>query len=111
MARYEHLPIYKQAMDLTVYVEKIVRNFSRYHKYTLGSELRGKSREIVELIIRANSATEQLSLLLELRQSLEALQVLIRICKEVRAFHSLNSFVHSSGLVVDLSRQNEGWIK
>ena len=111
MARYEHLPIYKQAMDLTVYVEKIVRNFSRYHKYTLGSELRGKSREVVELIIRANSATERLSLLLELRQRLEGLKVLIRICKEVRAFHSLNSFVHSSSLVVELSRQNEGWIK
>jgi len=26
MARYEHLPIYKKAMDLTVYLEKIVRN-------------------------------------------------------------------------------------
>jgi len=24
-------------MDLTIYVEKVVRNFSRYHKYTLGS--------------------------------------------------------------------------
>jgi hypothetical protein len=42
MARYEHLPIYKGAMDLTIYFEKIVRNFSRYHKYTLGSELRQK---------------------------------------------------------------------
>jgi hypothetical protein len=31
MARYEHLPIYKKAMDLAVYEEKIVRNFSRYH--------------------------------------------------------------------------------
>jgi len=35
MARYEHLPIYKKAMDLTIYFEKIVRNFSRYHKYAL----------------------------------------------------------------------------
>ncbi len=50
MARYEHLPIYKKAMDLTVYLEKIVRNFGRYHKYTLGSELRAKSREIVGVI-------------------------------------------------------------
>jgi hypothetical protein len=45
MARYEHLPIYKQAMDLTVYFEKIVKNFSRYNKYTLGSELRTVSRD------------------------------------------------------------------
>ena len=41
-------------MDLTIYFEKIVRNFTRYHKYTLGSELREKSREIVGLIIKAD---------------------------------------------------------
>ena len=111
MARYEHLPIYKKAMDLTIYFEKIVRNFSRYHKYTLGSELREKSREIVELIIKANSTKERLPLLLEMRQRLEGLKVLIRICKEVKGFHNFNSFVYSSNLVVDLSRQNEGWIK
>lgn len=38
MARYEHLPIYKTAMDLAIYLEKIVRNFSRYHAYTSGSD-------------------------------------------------------------------------
>jgi len=27
-------------MDLAVHMEQFVRNFSRYHKYTLGSELR-----------------------------------------------------------------------
>lgn len=111
MARYEHLPIYKKAMDLTIYFEKIVRNFSRYHKYTLGSELREKSREIVELIIRTNSTEKRLSLLLELRERLEGLKVLIRICKEVKAFNRFNSYVYASDLVVDLCRQNEGWIK
>ncbi|MGH2524304.1 MAG: four helix bundle protein [Anaerolineales bacterium] len=85
MARYEHLPIYKQAMDLTIYCEQIVRNFSRYHKYTLGSELRQKSRAVVELIIKANSTVERLALL-ELRERLEGLKVLIWICKAVKAF-------------------------
>ncbi len=47
MARYEHLPIYKKATALTIYCEKIVRSFSGYHKYTLGSESRGRSRGIV----------------------------------------------------------------
>jgi hypothetical protein len=111
VARYEHLPIYKRAMDLTIYFEKIVRNFSRYHKYTLGSELREKSREIVGLIIKANSTVERLPLLLELRERLEGLKVLLRICKEVRAFNDFNSYVYGSNLVVELSRQNEGWIK
>ena len=40
MARYEHLPIYKKALDVAVHFEKVVAGFSRYHKYTLGSELR-----------------------------------------------------------------------
>ena len=71
MARYEHLPIYKKAMDLAVYLEKIVRNFSRYHKYTFGTELRAKSREIVGVTIAANSRVEKLALLLELREKLE----------------------------------------
>ncbi len=37
MARDEHVPIYKTAMDLAVYLEQVARNFSRYHKYTLDS--------------------------------------------------------------------------
>jgi len=46
MARSEHLPIYKKAMEIALYFEQIVRNFSRYNKYTIGSDLRNKSREI-----------------------------------------------------------------
>jgi hypothetical protein len=34
-------------MDVAVHFEKVVAGFSRYHKYTLGTELRNKSREIV----------------------------------------------------------------
>lgn len=68
MARYEHLPIYKTAMDLAVYLEQVVRNFSCYHKYTLGSDLRQQSRELVTLIIRANSRREKGPVLEELRE-------------------------------------------
>lgn len=49
MARYEHLPIYKKALDVAVHFEKVAAGFSRYHKYTLGTELRNKSREVVTL--------------------------------------------------------------
>jgi hypothetical protein len=39
MAHYEHVQIYKTTMDLTVYLEQVVRNFSRDYTYTLGSDL------------------------------------------------------------------------
>ena len=111
MARYEHLPIYKTAMDLTVYLEQVVRNFSRYHKYTLGSELRQQSRELVTVILRANSRREKLPVLYELRERLEGLLVLLRIGKEVQVFQKCTVYGRAAELVVALSRQNEGWIK
>jgi hypothetical protein len=110
MARYEHLPIYKAAFDLTVYVEKIVRGFSRYHKYTLGTELRNRTREIVKLIVRANNSEEKLPILLVLREELEQLKLTTRLCKEVKAFHNFNSFQVAINQVIAISRQNEGWI-
>ncbi len=84
MARYEHLPIYKKAMDVAVYMEKVVAGFSRYHKYTLGTDLRNKSKEIVSLIVKANSTQNKLSILHDLRGELEALIILIRMSKGPR---------------------------
>ena len=53
MARYEHLPIYKAAMEMAVYLDGLVRQFSRYHKYTTGQDLRNLARDIIKLVILA----------------------------------------------------------
>lgn len=60
MAKYEHLPIYKQALDLAVYLEKTVSGFSRYHKYSLGMDLRRLAHRNINLIVKANSETDRL---------------------------------------------------
>jgi hypothetical protein len=111
MARYEHLPIYKKAMDVAVHFEKVAAGFSRYHKYTLGADLRNKSRQIVGQVIRANSTRDKLPQLLALREQLEELLVIIRIGKEVKAFKSFRSFQFIVEEVIAISRQNEGWIR
>ena len=111
MARYEHLPLYKTAMELTVYIETVVRTFSRYHKYTLGTDLRQQSRALVTVIIRANSRREKVPVLVDLRERVEAFQVLLRICKEVKAFAKFEAYAQAAQLAVALGRQNEGWIK
>ena len=82
MARYEHLSIYKAAFNLNLYFEQVVRNFSRYHKYPLGTELRNRAREVVRLIVRANNfqdeqADKKLETLQGLREELEQLKLAI----------------------------------
>ncbi len=111
MAHYESLPIYKQALDLTVWMEKTVREFPRYHKYTIGSELRQRTRRLVVLIARANVKKDRRGYLLEVRERLEELKIMIRICKELKVFKSFKSYEFAIRKVVEIARQNEGWIK
>ena len=59
MAQTEHLPIYKSTYDLCLYLEGVVHNFSRYHKYTLGADLRDGARRVLKLVVRANARRDK----------------------------------------------------
>jgi len=82
-----------------------------HHQYTHGSDLRNKAREVIKLIIRANNINEKEEALEELRVTIEEIKVIIRICKQVKAFNSFNSFETAINHVTDISRQAEGWLK
>ena len=111
MAQTEHLPIYKASYDLCLYLEQIVKNFSRYQKYALGADLRAGARKALALVVRANSRRDKVPVLLELREELEALKVLLRLSRDAKAFANFHSFEHAITQVVDIARQNEGWLK
>ena len=98
-------------MDMTIYFEQIVRHFARYHKYTIGSELRTLSRQVVLLIIKANNAQDKRPRLEELLEKLEEMKILIRIAKEVKAFNSFHSFEVSVRHLDSVTRQCAGWLK
>lgn len=94
-----------------MHFEKVVAGFSRYQKYTLGTELRNQSRAVVSAIVKANSEADKLPALLGLRDRLEELTLAVRLAKEVRAFKSFKSYQYAVEEVVSVSRQNEGWIR
>ena len=110
MARYEHLPIYKEAFDLALYFEKTVRSMSRYDKYTLGTDLRNLSRDVLKLIQRANSEEDRIGTLKEVRARVEELKAVLRLAREAGAIQRANSYEFAAGKVVNIGRQNEGWI-
>jgi hypothetical protein len=106
---YEKLPVYKKALDLNVYFEKVVKNFDRHHKYLIGADLRNLSRRVVILVSKANIRVTRTQYLAEAIERLEELKVVIRVCQELRVFKSARSFEFSSKAVIDLLKQCEGW--
>ena len=92
-------------------MENVVRNFSRYHKYSIGTDMRDLSKNLVTLIIKANSRKDKRRLLAELRDKSEEMKVNIMIGKEVKAFKSFKQFQHAAPLAVEISRQSQGWLR
>ncbi|WP_119289586.1 four helix bundle protein [Azohydromonas sediminis] len=114
MARHEHLPIYKAAFDVAVHIERVVAGFPRYHKYTLGTELRQGSRAVLQRVVRANNArtvAARAAELLQLREEIDALLLTMRVGKERKAFKSFAAYLHAVEQVGSVARQNEGWLR
>ena len=104
------LPIYKSALALAVYMEQIVRGFEKYHKYTIGVDLRQKSKELLFNIGHANLAENKIVALTKLRDSCEEMKMLIQLSKELQAFKSFKQFEHSSLLAVTVCKQAQAWL-
>ena len=108
--RYENLPIYKSSMEFCVYIETIVKSFDKYHKYTIGNDLREYSKELLFLIHRANIHEQKRDKLIVLRDKCEDMKMLIQLAKELKAFKSFKQFERSSKLLVDICKQSQAWL-
>jgi hypothetical protein len=97
MAQTEHLPIYKKSYDLCLHLEQVVRGFSRYHKYTLGADLREGARRVLKLIVRAKARRDKVPLLLDVREEVEQLKVVLRLSQDVKAFANFGAFEQAIG--------------
>ena len=53
MHHLNHLPIWRDANRLLLAIEQAVGQFSRYHKYSLGTDLRRQAMAVCRLILRA----------------------------------------------------------
>jgi hypothetical protein len=62
-------------------------------------------------VVRANARRDKTPVLLQLREELEELKVLLRLGQDVKAFPNFQSFEHAITLVVEIAKQNEGWLK
>jgi len=104
-------PIFRSALELCVYVETIVKGFDKYHKYTIGEDMRKFSKDILFIINRVSLSQDKLSVVTKLRDRCEDMKMLLLIAKELKAFKSFKQFEYSSKLSVEVCKQSQAWLK
>jgi hypothetical protein len=110
MRYLRHLPVWRDANALLLAIEQAVRQFPRYHKYTLGTDLRRQAMGICRLIVRAyNDKPRQAEQVRRLVLAVDDLKVLIQLGKELQAFRRFDEFETIARLAVDVGRQCGGW--
>ena len=94
-----------------MWAEQTVRRFARYHKYTVGSQLRVQALTLCRLVLRAQGASgaSRLHVVRELHLAAEELKLLLQLGKEVQAFRSWAEFEQGVELALSLARQAAGW--
>jgi hypothetical protein len=108
----KQLPIWRDANRLLLEVEQAVRGFSRYHKYSVGTDLRRQSMGIVRLLSRAYHAEgDRRGQVRRLVFAVDDIKVLIQLAKELQAFASFSQFQRISALAVSVGRQSGSWLK
>ena len=108
--KFDNLLIFKSAMNFAKYIENIVKKFDRYSRYTIGTDLRNYSHELLFLISKANKQQDKKETLSLLVEKCDELFILIHLAKELENFQSFKQFEESSRLLMEVSRQANGWL-
>ncbi|MCK5718922.1 MAG: four helix bundle protein [Thiomargarita sp.] len=112
MYNQKQLPIWRDTNRLLLEIEQSVRHFPRYHKYTLGSELRLQTMKVARLINRAIKDKEHTLYYLDrLVLSLDDLKIQLQLAKECQAFRNFAEFQRLAELAYNIGKQSGGWRK
>ncbi len=110
-------PIYRDIRRLLVHTEEMVRRFARYHKYTVGTDLRTGAMSMMRGVNRACFDTVQQA------QHVQALvwlvddyKLTLQLAMEVGAFKNaakgqahFNQFEEAANLAANIGKQCGGW--
>lgn len=82
----QQTPLWRDANQLLLAIEQAVRRFPRYHKYTVGTELRQQAMRICRLIVRAyNDKAQRFYYVERLNNAVDDLKIQIQLAKELQA--------------------------
>lgn len=105
-------PLWHEAFAFTQAIERAVRQFPRYYKYTLGQELRSNALRAWLLVDKAVRYTKRnQTYLAQLIEVIDELKLQLQLAKQVQALQSYAVFTQLSTHIVSMGKQSGGWYK
>ncbi len=108
MTIYLHLPVYKASYDLVLEMFRVIKDFNREYKYTLGESVKKEAMEMIINIYRANSSYSKKPYIEKAREKIETIRIFLRLAKDLKQV-SLKRFVNVSEKIEDVSKQLSAW--
>ncbi len=109
---YQKFPIWRDAEDLVLAIEQAVRTAPRYHKYTLGTEMRQTAYRLLTAIGQAiQNVAARIDLLAQAHALSEVLKIKIQLAKKLNLYASFKQFEVIAALAYAVSKQCKGWQK
>ena len=110
MATYDNLPVYKVSYDLLVNLFQLCRSMQRDYRYTLGESIKNELVALMLNIFRANCREQKRDLIIQARENLEIVRLLLRLINELRQI-SLKEFISANEKIESISKQLVAWEK
>ena len=110
-------PIYRDIRRLLVHTEEMVRRFARYHKYTVGTDLRTQAMDMMRGVNRACfDNAQQAQHVLALVWLVDHYKLTLQLAMEVGAFKNapkgqanFQQFEVAANLAAQIGKQSGGW--
>jgi hypothetical protein len=95
---------------LTFNVYKIIHNFKKEYKYTLGEKLKLICHDLLDLIVIINSSKDKLEHIKKLNIKLETLRIHLRLAFDLKVV-SAGQLGEINRQIDEIGRQIGGWQK
>lgn len=110
----QNLKILQKTHDMILYGNSCLKQFPKYEKQALTSEIRVSMYTLLRLIIRANKKYYKKTTLEEMDIELDALRFLIRLSADPHPqmrYLSLRKYEHWSKMLNEIGKMLGGWMK
>ncbi len=102
-ATIERLIVFRKAYEYLFWLRPTVERFTRVHKYSLGNDLQASGLRLLQLIIRANYATDKRNFIGEAITEYEIQRIFIRLAIDYKLL-SDKQFTFASSRLEEIAR-------